>query len=815
MDTSGSRFITIFRKPEGLFALFTRPRFVFHVCLEPRHRRRNQNLDELNTFYELHEVPLRDVSSKVCPDKDRLLRAQERLQQMAKRSPAAVTDLLLLASLTHLPFSSENESNCSTLYGQACNHRSAHEILKSCGCELRNDEMQESLPARFHVLIAPYIKKSPRSTWNTYLRIFWSLSLQSRPWLLNAVSRLASFENHETVAAWMRVIERQLPNRQSAFTAILLESLAILKETDAIDFGIFDHLTVVSKRRSYIHRVLFLMQSIVRGIKPAAIRRFIAYAPSNAFLEDLDRPPDISDDVLLRWLRYIHGCRGHYRSFAVHLLQTCAKLQGFGDLLDSINPRETKPRYAFMFLCVFVKLAVWQSHSDQELHTTWQYMKSQFQQTWKAMCSLPEPRKQDFLDEVARMIHPGRELQTEFKNVLAMLFKFYRLSDKTPEILSWRIHNLVHSAKPMVDALVYAPDLSWRQLGKRYIDNPMSGTNTGLCRMLRAIRYFTIKCFHHCPTTLLEVAKHIGGLLEGRATQILAAFRRHPIMMEAFGHKTNAEIIDYFAAHKDLLDPVPRRFKQYAGVSGALSRQRIRRYRKVFYVNLHNTRLAVLEQMIQTQWKKPISDLPYDAPPSALHASRILCGSSFNKRAGKRFLRAYLQGDRAFVWNHPRTRMWLRAHTWLNAQLWMEGICVQGEVKPCGSVTLQMEQDPLEAWKLGTHVQSCLSVGAFNQDFATAVVIDVNKRVIYARDHQNRVVGRQLLAISEEKKLVCFRVYPTTASKALQKLFRKYDVLFAEALGVPLHISMKEPYTIATILAQNWYDDDAWNPLQP
>jgi hypothetical protein len=37
------------------------------------------------------------------------------------------------------------------------------------------------------------------------------------------------------------------------------------------------------------------------------------------------------------------------------------------------------------------------------------------------------------------------------------------------------------------------------------------------------------------------------------------------------------------------------------------------------------------------------------------------------------------------------------------------------------------------------------------------------------------VVARQLVAISEEEELVCFLVYPPSASPALKRFFREYD----------------------------------------
>ena len=40
---------------------------------------------------------------------------------------------------------------------------------------------------------------------------------------------------------------------------------------------------------------------------------------------------------------------------------------------------------------------------------------------------------------------------------------------------------------------------------------------------------------------------------------------------------------------------------------------------------------------------------------------------------------------------------------------------------------------------------------------AVAIVLDVNKQVLYARNHRGAVVARQVVALAEDERLVCFR----------------------------------------------------------
>jgi hypothetical protein len=126
-------------------------------------------------------------------------------------------------------------------------------------------------------------------------------------------------------------------------------------------------------------------------------------------------------------------------------------------------------------------------------------------------------------------------------------------------------------------------------------------------------------------------------------------------------------------------------------------------------------------------------------------------------------------------------------------------------------------RDPLEALKLGTYVGSCLAPGGLCTYSAASVVLDVNKQVLYARDARRTVVGRQLVASSTQGELVCFSVYPRSASAAVKALFRDHDVAFAAALGVPLHRPAKEEgtaYKIELIVAQEWWDDGVFEDVK-
>jgi hypothetical protein len=91
-------------------------------------------------------------------------------------------------------------------------------------------------------------------------------------------------------------------------------------------------------------------------------------------------------------------------------------------------------------------------------------------------------------------------------------------------------------------------------------------------------------------------------------------------------------------------------------------------------------------------------------------------------------------------------------------------------------------------------------------------MVDVNKQVIFARRADGSFIARQLVAISEDDRLVFFPVYPLAASKSVKDAFYEYDVSLAATLGLqPFRGPSEKEYVIARVLAWYFYDDGLWD----
>ena len=71
------------------------------------------------------------------------------------------------------------------------------------------------------------------------------------------------------------------------------------------------------------------------------------------------------------------------------------------------------------------------------------------------------------------------------------------------------------------------------------------------------------------------------------------------------------------------------------------------------------------------------------------------------------------------------------------------------------------------------------------------------------------MLARQLVAISDDDRLVPFSVYPSSTPPALLRSFREVDRQLAAALAIE-QIGADQRYSIENVLSQEWWDDGAW-----
>ncbi len=349
---------------------------------------------------------------------------------------------------------------------------------------------------------------------------------------------------------------------------------------------------------------------------------------------------------------------------------------------------------------------------------------------------------------------------------------------------------------PRYSVVREAPDASWLALESAcQRSNDARLIAIGFVRLMRAAPELGPRAFAAHASATIDTAKALAALSREAADNIVAAFQASPLASPSLVDASLAEL----CAAVELVSPssIRRALREHLAGTRVLSEPQLHGHRARIVAELDLVRLAAIRNSVERTLAARVGVERIDG--NVRHAAEMLGDADENRRQLRRMLTATLAGDRDWVLRHPRTREWFARHPRIERDVWLGGFERQHD-----GLTIAIERDPLEALKLGTYVSTCLGRGGNFAHSAAAVVLDVNKQVVYARDARGTVLGRQLVAISDADELVCFHVY---GRASLAPLFRDFDGSLADRLGMPISRGAR---TIANVLSRNWYDDGNW-----
>lgn len=355
-----------------------------------------------------------------------------------------------------------------------------------------------------------------------------------------------------------------------------------------------------------------------------------------------------------------------------------------------------------------------------------------------------------------------------------------------------------------------APEASWLALEnacKR--SNDLRLLQRGLTRLARYAPALMAATFSRSPAALIQTAETLAAISFERAAQLLTTFTRSALAgaPQALSLEAVCALIAP-VAQAGGPNPVRRALRRHLAGDAPLSAAQLRGHHARLLADLDLVRLAAIRQAVERELASRLGADRIETP-TMRHALAMLVHVDEHRRQLRRLLTAIAAGDHTWRLRHPRTQRWLARHPGLALDLWQRGIELRVTLPDLGDIRIAVEPDPLEALMLGTYVGSCLGRGGGLEYSAAAVVLDLNKHVVYARDARGTVVARQLLALSETEELVCFSVYGPANPAHIEPPFRAFDRAFAAALGIPLHTG--SDYDIAAILSHSWWDDLAWS----
>jgi hypothetical protein len=162
-----------------------------------------------------------------------------------------------------------------------------------------------------------------------------------------------------------------------------------------------------------------------------------------------------------------------------------------------------------------------------------------------------------------------------------------------------------------------------------------------------------------------------------------------------------------------------------------------------------------------------------------------------------------------FVPQLPKNQEWLEnAAAHLDVKAWL--MPRRKEVKVGDKeYTLQLEEDPIEVLRMGVPFDTCLSLNDGANSASTVLnALDINKRVIYLKDPKGALVGRQLIAISPQYRLLRYRVY-CSLEKSLEPLVEQLFSTFTDELAAETKLIKTSTGAPEKIHEGFWYDDGA------
>lgn len=119
-------------------------------------------------------------------------------------------------------------------------------------------------------------------------------------------------------------------------------------------------------------------------------------------------------------------------------------------------------------------------------------------------------------------------------------------------------------------------------------------------------------------------------------------------------------------------------------------------------------------------------------------------------------------------------------------------------------IILETEEDPLEVIQMGEKVVgSCLKIRGGHEESAVCNAADINKKIIWAKNEKEEVVGRMLIGITREGELASFRVFNNDPRIDLDKCYKDFVYELAEDIKTEITDRGK----IEQLVGENWYDD--------
>jgi hypothetical protein len=126
-----------------------------------------------------------------------------------------------------------------------------------------------------------------------------------------------------------------------------------------------------------------------------------------------------------------------------------------------------------------------------------------------------------------------------------------------------------------------------------------------------------------------------------------------------------------------------------------------------------------------------------------------------------------------------------------------------------GGLVLELEEDPLEVLRMGIPFGTCLALDTgFNAASTVVNAVDANKRVLYVRSREGKVLARKLLAVTSDRRMLGYNLYVSVTGaeeREIRAAVLRVCRTIADEAGLTFAVS-GEPERLH---GEFWYDDGA------
>lgn len=202
-----------------------------------------------------------------------------------------------------------------------------------------------------------------------------------------------------------------------------------------------------------------------------------------------------------------------------------------------------------------------------------------------------------------------------------------------------------------------------------------------------------------------------------------------------------------------------------------------------------------------------VDDRVFD-PPLGDPLAGVLGLSGRVRSAGLRLLLERARGMALDTLAAPANRGFVERMTakGIDVGPWLDGrVEIRATTVPGEEFVVRFSDDVLDVLLMGHHFQTCLSPGDVNFFSAVTNAVDVNKRAAYGRTREGRIVGRRLLALTDDGLLNPFAAY----SHAGDDRFAAATDAFARDLAAAMGTFLTAQGSVSPLVLSQWYDDAA------